>query len=70
MGSSGFTSRNKSHTSTGGGKELQGGRDERIKKKLRCTHVQSKEDKESEGLEHRDKGKKKMDEISEGLGGI
>lgn len=58
MGSSGFTSRNKSHTSTGGGKELQGGRDERIKKKLRCTLVQSKEDKESEGLEHRDKGKK------------
>lgn len=32
MGSSDFTSRNKSHISTGGGRELQGGKDEGLKK--------------------------------------
>lgn len=32
MGSSGFTSWNKSHISTGGGRELQGGKDEGLKK--------------------------------------
>lgn len=32
MGSSGFTSSNKSHISTGGGRELQGGKDEGLKK--------------------------------------
>lgn len=33
MGSSGFTSWNKSHISTGGGRELRGGKDEGLKKK-------------------------------------
>lgn len=70
MGSSDFTSRNKSHISTGGGRELQGGKDEGLKKweMLRCRDVCSqegreKENEEREGLEERDKGAKKGWEI-------
>lgn len=67
MGSSGFTSWNKSHISTGGGRELQGGKDEGLKKngeKLRCRDVCSqegreRENEEKEGVEERDKGAKK-----------
>lgn len=40
MGSSGFTSRNKSHISTGGGRELQGGEDEGLKKKMGEVEMQ------------------------------
>lgn len=40
MGSSGFTSRNKSHISTGGGRELQGGKDEGLKKEMGEVEMQ------------------------------
>lgn len=68
MGSSSFTSWNKSHISTGGGRELQRGKDEGLKKKkwekLRCRDVCSQEGRRREseqkgGLEERDKGAKK-----------
>lgn len=61
MGSSGFTSRNKSHISTGGGRELQGGKDEGLKReKLRCRDVrwqggEKEENEEREGLKEEDK---------------
>lgn len=50
MGSSGFTSRNKSHISTGGGRELQGGKDEGLEKweKLRYGDVCSQEGRDTE----------------------
>lgn len=53
MGSSGFTSRNKSHISTGGGRELQGGKDEGLEKweKLRYRDVCSQEGRETENEE-------------------
>lgn len=53
MGSSGFTSWNKSHISTGGGRELQGGKDEGLKiwEKLRCRDVCSQEGREKENEE-------------------
>lgn len=38
MGSSGFTSRNKSHKSTGGGRELQGG--EELKEVTGAAEIQ------------------------------
>ena len=73
MGSSGFTSRNKSHISTGGGRELRGGKDEGLKKKKmgevemqRCVLAgggRERENGEREGLKKRDKGAKKGWEI-------
>lgn len=64
MGSSGFTSWNKSHISTGGGRELRGGKDEGLKKngeKLRCRDVCARRRAEKEKNEEReeDKGAKK-----------
>lgn len=58
MGSSGFTSRNKSHISTGGGRELQGGKDEGLEKweKLRYRDVYSQEGRETK-IEEREESR-------------